>query len=286
MKGSVIFLGLFFLARLTADVRAQAIPQTWVASGGTDLNPCTRIAPCATFSGAAAKTQAGGEIDVVDAGSYGPIDIRSGSLTIDGGSLATISVPTGGAGITINVGDNDLVVIRNLEINGNGVGARGVSIGKGGQVILDNLRILNVQAAGVAIDLGLRGTTARNLVISNSTISAGINAHGVLANQGVVTVSHSTIAGNGGVGLFAINLGVINAVDDVLTRNGVALQAGSGGANQGAATVRLSDNAVYGNLTGFGCGGGLLFSSGDNRKGNNSGGANPACAPNGPITQQ
>ena len=41
------------------------------------------------------------------------------------------------------------------------------------------------------------------------------------------------------------------------------------------AVVRLSNNGVYNNLTGFGCGGGTLASAGNNRKGNNTGGVWP-----------
>ena len=46
-----------------------------------------------------------------------------------------------------------------------------------------------------------------------------------------------------------------------------------------AGTVRLSNNGVYNNLTGFGCGGGTLASAGNNRKAGNAGGVVPVCAP-------
>jgi hypothetical protein len=68
----------------------------------------------------------------------------------------------------------------------------------------------------------------------------------------------------------------------------VAVQAGNGGPDQSAATVRLSNSDVYSNFTGFGCGGGVLASSGNNRKGSNNGtnGTVAACSPTAVITQQ
>jgi hypothetical protein len=70
----------------------------------------------------------------------------------------------------------------------------------------------------------------------------------------------------------------------VITGNGVAVTAT--GNLAGTPTIRLSNNDIYGNLVGFQCGTGFLLSAGNNRKGNNTGGTNPVCAPTGPITQQ
>jgi hypothetical protein len=122
-------------------------------------------------------------------------------------------------------------------------------------------------------------------VIKNSTFSN--NGDGVRTAWGFTTVSHSIVSGNSGFGLIAENVGVINADSNLLVNDGVAVQAGNGGAGQGAATVRISNNDVYGNLNGFVCAGGLISSDGNNRKGNNTGGPATPCAPNGPpITKQ
>src|SRR5438128_7684390 len=87
------WLGGIAVAIVTWAGEAPAAPpvaRTWVASGGDDVNPCTRAAPCRTFAGALAKTAPGGEIDVVDAGGYGTVTIGK-AITIDGsGTLATI----------------------------------------------------------------------------------------------------------------------------------------------------------------------------------------------------
>jgi len=86
--------------------------------------------------------------------------------------------------------------------------------------------------------------------------------------------------------VFAENTGIINAHDNLITNNGVGVQAGNGGAGQAAATVRISNNGVHGNLNGFVCAGGIVASDGTNRKSNNTGGVATPCAPNGTITKQ
>jgi hypothetical protein len=50
--------------------------------------------------------------------------------------------------------------------------------------------------------------------------------------------------------------------------------------------VRLSNNGIYNNLTGFGCGGGTLASAGNNRKAGNVGGVVAACSPTVAVTLQ
>src|SRR5438309_8358314 len=95
-----ISLTLLVICLWSSAAHAQA-NRTWVSGVGDDVNPCSRTAPCKTFAGAISKTAAGGEIDVLDPGGFGPV-IISKSITIDGtGVLAGILAP-GGNGITIN----------------------------------------------------------------------------------------------------------------------------------------------------------------------------------------
>src|SRR5262245_45938397 len=101
-------------------VQAQAT-RTWVSGVGDDANPCSRTAPCKTFAGAISKTAAGGEINCLDPAGYGAVTITK-SLTIDchyteGGILAsTVN------GIIINATSTSKIVLRGLDINGDGQG--------------------------------------------------------------------------------------------------------------------------------------------------------------------
>ena len=271
------------LAGATTSGGAQLLPQTWVASGGTDLNPCTRLAPCESFAGALAKTSPGGEIHAVDPGSYGPVIIDK-SVTIDGGVLGAIS-PAGGDAVVVNAGSADVVVLRNLEINSGGVGGNGIRFSSGKRLVIDNVRVIGFGGRAIWVPVPASpGSVAENLVITNSLITSQLADIGVDARQGIVTISNSVIAGNAGIGLLAGQNGIINADSNILTNNGVALRAGAIGVD--TPIIRISNNDVYGNLTGFGCGNGSLLSAGNNRKGNNTGGTNPSCAPTGAINQQ
>src|SRR5437868_9293788 len=98
---------------------AQAT-RTWVSGVGDDANPCSRTAPCKTFAGAISKTAAGGEISVLDPGGFGVVTITK-SITINGtGTLAGILSAGSPAGVIVNAGVNDTVILRDLSLNGAG----------------------------------------------------------------------------------------------------------------------------------------------------------------------
>src|ERR1041385_7796369 len=79
----LLAIAIFTLA-FASMAQAQA-SRTWVSGVGDDANPCSRTAPCKTFAGAISKTFIGGEIDVLDPGGFGTVNITK-SMTIDGGS--------------------------------------------------------------------------------------------------------------------------------------------------------------------------------------------------------
>jgi hypothetical protein len=66
-----------------------------------------------------------------------------------------------------------------------------------------------------------------------------------------------------------------------LVSNNIAVQADTPG------IIRLSNNDVMNNLTGFACGsGGTIATASNNRKAGNVGGVVSTCAPNATITVQ
>ena len=82
---SVFMLGAeSVFAAFTTDGDPATNIRTWVsATSGSDSNPCTRVSPCLTFAAALAQTPAGGEIDVLDPGDFGPATINK-SVSIYG----------------------------------------------------------------------------------------------------------------------------------------------------------------------------------------------------------
>ena len=121
----------------TAPAHAQA-SRTWVSGVGDDANPCSRTAPCKTWAGAISKTLAGGEIDALDPGGFGGVTITK-AITLDGGGGQVASVLVAGTnGITVAAGASDVVIIRNIRINGllqtSGPGLNGISFTSGAQL--------------------------------------------------------------------------------------------------------------------------------------------------------
>src|SRR5437762_6296306 len=121
----VCAIAIFTLA-LASLAQAQAT-RTWVSGVGDDVNPCSRTAPCKTFAGAISKTFINGEIDCLDEGGFGTINI-SKSITLEGtygGGFGSI-LASGTNGVIINLTTNTTddplrtVRLRNLAITGTG----------------------------------------------------------------------------------------------------------------------------------------------------------------------
>jgi hypothetical protein len=283
----------------TPLAHAQAT-RTWVSGVGDDVNPCSRTAPCKTFAGAISKTAAGGEISVLDPGPFGSVSINK-SLTINGdGSLAGIlATGAGVSGVTVNAGAADVVILRNLSINGAGTGTNGIRYIGGGMLVVDRCTVYGF-TNGINVLLGASG----RLVVENSSIedstkgvlvnkSGGTpridvtmnhvsirgNTNGIENVHGFTSVTDGTVSQNSGFGVLASG-GAVTVENSMLTSNGTAIQVNTG------ATIRLSNNGVYDNQLGFVCNGGILASAGNNRKGNNTGGAGTPCAPNAAINVQ
>src|SRR5436309_4266261 len=127
MRKLNLFVALGLLVFGTVAMNAQA-SRTWVSGVGDDANPCSRTAPCKTFAGAISKTAAGGEIDALDPAGYGAVTITK-AITIDGGGGQVASVLVAGTnGIVVQAGVNDVVILRNIRINGiSGSGNGGIN---------------------------------------------------------------------------------------------------------------------------------------------------------------
>lgn len=169
---TMVLLVAALFAIAASPAMAQAT-RTWVSGVGDDANPCSRTAPCKTFAGAISKTAAGGEIDVLDPGGFGTLTITK-SITIRAQGAIGSVLASGNVGILINAGANDRIELDGLDING----------------------VSNSVAAGTS---GVRVVSARDVVITNTTIRNFAN-FGVEVNatpQVRVTLDHSTVMNNG-----------------------------------------------------------------------------------------
>jgi len=303
---------VIILLSVTALAQAAAT-RTWVASSpfGDDANPCSRTAPCATFAGAISKTNEGGEIDVIEPGSYGSVSIIK-AITIDGGTGAgwasILASSSGTDGISVNVTsgnhmDDAGVTLRNLTINGAkqaAVGGHdGIHITKALQVHIENVNIENFNNTGINVDAGddvsvwLKDVTfTKDNTAIRTTTSAGIialyanhisvhgNKNGLheLANS-FATIRDSFFGGTTGATNGAVSVGStcqVNIENSMFTVNVVCLNVETGG------LARISNNCFFNSSTALTGGGTIETATNTNKfSGNGSNGA-----PNAIITVQ
>jgi len=289
-----MFTSLKLLARVVAfllfgvaasSAYAQAT-RTWVSGVGDDVNPCSRTAPCKTFAGAISRTAAGGEIDALDPGGYGAVTITK-AITIDGGgSLASI-LAAGVNGVIVSAGPSDVVVLRNLSIDGAGTGINGIRFTTGGSLHVENVQLLGFSfssgVTGNGIDFNPSGSS--RLYVTNSSIrnndfvgvlvrptpsgTAAVNisrvqlennAAGLYVSDGAsVSVSDSVASGNSGAGFQAYSSARTAAIQierSVSSNNGTY-----GVRTDGAPTiVWLSNVSIVNNYVGISAGGGAIVS--------------------------
>src|SRR5256714_9810810 len=162
----LIVLGIFLLAPVMMNAQAS---RPWVSGVGDDANPCSRTAPCKTFAGAISKTAAGGEIDALDPAGYGAVTITK-AITIDGGGGQVASVLVSGTnGIVVQANaQTDVVILRNLRINGIGSGLNGIRFLSGKDLNVENCFIFGFTQNGV--DIALNQAFAASAHIINTII--------------------------------------------------------------------------------------------------------------------
>ena len=181
---TLIALSAVVVTLLASSLAQAQATRTWVSGTGNDANPCTRTQPCATFAAALALTAPGGEISVIDAGSYGAVTITK-SVTINGtGTLAGVSATSTDA-VIVNAGPSDTVILRHLEITG---GESGLPSGRsvnaitylgGKELHVEGCRISNFSSHGINVSLSGSGALAvKDTIITGVDIGARLTTSG------------------------------------------------------------------------------------------------------------
>jgi hypothetical protein len=208
--------------------------RTWVsATSGSDSNPCTRISPCLTFAVALAQTPAGGEIDVLDPGDFGPVTITK-SITIFGNAAggAGISTSTGTSGIVVSAGANDVIHLGGLTFDGvNASGTSGVVFLSGARLNIENCAVLGFTTSGITLSPGTGSAATTRLVVQGTTILN--NATGLLIQPtgGIaanVTLRRLHIDHNTGEGLRVDGTGSSGAINATFADSTTSFNASNG----------------------------------------------------------
>ena len=296
---SVIALVLLILSSTGA---ARAAHITWVsgATAGNDANPCTRSQPCRTLDHAYTVTDAGGEIDILDGGSYTVTFVISQSITIvnTGAGVATVGH------IQINTSSTDEVILRGLNFSPT-YNSAGVWTYQAGSVIIDHCTFHYYGVAIHGVPTGSAKIRVVDTVISNSgfnstaavllqpasggsetlqlervqivnSIGNGIRVDTTQGGSAFAELHHVTVDGaTGGSAIVAVTP-TSGGPKATIVANTVTSENNTGygfRAVGGTAKVILRRSMITNNSVGIGVGsGGQIFSYGDNGFSDNTGG--------------
>ena len=253
--------------------------RTWVSGVGDDANPCSRTAPCKTFAGAISKTAPAGEINVLDPGGFGGVTITK-SITIDGGGGGILASTQGAGtfGINVAAGPTDVVIFRNLRINGanqtGSPGTNGIIFASGAALTVENCDVIEFGQNGINITSGANSrTSVINTILASNTLAGiqvrptagtanvslfnvrslgnGVGGWGDATGGGTVkmTISKSHVGGSVGDGILSIagatNAGIIVESTLVIGNGANEIVANKTAAGSAAVFVGTSQISEY-----------------------------------------
>jgi hypothetical protein len=290
-------------ALLLSCLHAQALVfRAYVASDGSDANPCTLPAPCRLLPAALNAVADGGEIWMLDSANYnsGPVNVtKSVTILAIPGAVGSV-VAFGGAAIVAATPGVSLT-LRNLVIVPipAGMGTQGVDMTAGAALTVEGCLFANLPSDAISVSaaaaivsisdttirgspngLALSGTVKAN--VARSTITRNTSSNIYFFNdsgaQGTLDVTNSVLSG-AGYGLFAVaqNAGTVSRIsvsNSQVVQNGAA---GLNGSAQGPAVLTLlaAHNTITHSFAGLQiAGSGARAWASGNRISNNSHGLN------------
>jgi hypothetical protein len=201
------------------------------AAGGSDSNPCSQAAPCATISHAVSVAAGGDEI-VIGAGTFTDhvtVSQAASPLTFQGAGMNATIVSGGfdGSGSVFTIGGSASATIDDLAITGGQAESGGGVYAVGGLTMMRD-QVADNSATGSGG--GIENASGFSTIVDDSAIygnDAGDNGGGVSAESVSLTrdlISRNT-AGTLGGGVWVLFLGTLS--NDTLTANEVAAAPGS-----------------------------------------------------------
>jgi hypothetical protein len=226
----IIAAGLALVAVLPAAPAQAQRDRVFVASYGSDSNPCTFGSPCKTFQQAVGVVAANGEVTAIDSAGFGPVTITKGvTITSPNGVEAGIQALSGGDAIDILAPGAD-VTLRGLTLNGADVGHNGIVFNSGSSLTIADCVVQYFTGSGIVIQ---PASGPVSFVVTNTFAS----------NNGDGGIFYQPTGGS-----TAAATGVIDHVVATKNHDGITVNTISGG---GATTAAIS-NSVSSNNTNYG----------------------------------
>ncbi len=216
--------GPLVLATILFSGPCLAAQRTFVSSAGNDANTasnCSLVYPCRNFGAALTVVDTGGEIIVLDSGSYAPVTIgKSVSLIAPRGVFAGIPV-TSSHGVEVTA-SSAKVVLRGLTFLGNGVTTMsGIRLSGTSNLAVENCRVSRAQ-----IGLEIAATGAPKVRVSDSLFED--NGYGTYWFNGYGTISRTHLLRNGNDGLYAFSSSGASHIELALFQVTTSQNAGRG----------------------------------------------------------
>jgi hypothetical protein len=267
---------------LCASSAFAIVARVFVSVNGNDSNVCSNVAtPCRTFAGGILQVNTGGEVIVLDSGSYGGTTITNAvTINVPPGVIAFTAQP-----LVVNA-PAATVVLRGLTIDEAGAAADGINVVAAGTLFVESCVITGSANNGIRFassgNLFVKDTIIRGMgnvgiwvIPSSGTARASIdhcrlegNGYGLFSDlNGATTVRDSVASGNSLYGFLAQSGGELNIESCVAANNVTGIASFNGGT-----LVRVSNTTVTDNGTGLGGGGSLLSRGNNTVEGNTSDG--------------
>jgi hypothetical protein len=234
MKGIPTVLTRTAIAATLLAFASQAAAlnsRSFVASYGSDADPCQLPTPCRSFTTALAATSAGGEIIALDSAGYGAVTVNKPvSIVAPPGVHAGIAVISGN-GVDVAAGSGD-VVLRGLTITGVPGSSVGISVSSAQTVNIDRCTVSGMGSHGLQY-------VSANALIVTDTVFRRNGGHGVSQFNGSAVYTRLRSEQNTGAGVSASGQ-VTEIHDSTLAQN-------AGGGVIGSQAVVLASSRVIGN---------------------------------------
>jgi hypothetical protein len=251
---------LFLLAFQTL---AQADPQVYVASTGSDVGTCDRAAPCRQISYALTQVTYngwhGGTVVALDSGGYDPFTIKKSVSVVAAPGVYAEIVVSNAIGIYIDASSNATVVLRGLSLKGDNNLAVGIKV--------DYVGVMHIEHCIVSgFYQGIRSLVSNaQVLISDTTVKECVEV-GIFINSEsahtltIASIDHCRVLANMGpaipggvfygIGIYARKNVKVTARDTVVTGNsGHGMMAGFEG---GSPALLLVENCAVTHNRGHG----------------------------------
>lgn len=266
---SSVFMKFFVVMALGSSLTEAQVVRTWVASNGSDANPCSRTLPCRNFAAAVSAVDPGGEVVVLDSAGYGPVSITKNVAVIAPEGIHAAIAPT--SGTAISVSGSTVVILRNLYLNSRGA-TTGLQVLGADKTFAEDLTINGFGGSGIALETNqfyLDNSVSRNngmglfasqpggqmLVFINRSRFENNDTDGVRAGpNSEVTVRDSLATGNYNAGFWAGAPGIepvqMSLMNCQASRNFYGVVANRAG-DRSDPMIRVSYSAAVHNRNGF-----------------------------------